>query len=110
MRGTFAANSLCAADGVLISCIRMRKLSTGAAGLLAASLISGQTVSTQSRIAAGTTRAVPQKQFSVVEATIPEMRAAMEQGRITSRDLVMVYLARIGMFEGKLHAVMTVNP
>ena len=26
--------------------------------------------------------------FSVVEATIPEMRAAMEQGRVTSRELV----------------------
>ena len=46
----------------------------------------------------------------MVEATIPEMRAAMEQGRITSRGLVMLYLARIGMYEDKLHAVMTVNP
>ena len=27
--------------------------------------------------------------FSVVEATIPEMRAAMEQGRVTSRELVV---------------------
>ncbi len=50
------------------------------------------------------------KPFNVVEATIPEMRAAMEQGRVTSHELVMLYLARIGMYEDQLHAVMTVNP
>jgi hypothetical protein len=33
--------------------------------------------------------------FNVVEATIPEMRAAMEHGRITSRDLVVLHLIRI---------------
>jgi amidase len=48
--------------------------------------------------------------FSAVEATIPEMRAAMEQGRITSRELVIQYLSRIGLFEDKLHCVITVNP
>lgn len=52
----------------------------------------------------------PQPAFNVVEATIPEMRAAMEQGRVTSHELVMLYLARIGMYEDQLHAVMTVNP
>src|SRR5436309_15765896 len=48
--------------------------------------------------------------FSVVEATIPDMRAAMEQGRVTSRELVRQYLARIAMYEDKLHAAITVNP
>jgi amidase len=48
--------------------------------------------------------------FSVVEATIPEMRAAMEQGRITSRDLVRQYLIRIATYEDRLHAAITVNP
>lgn len=48
--------------------------------------------------------------FNVVEATIPEMRAAMEQKRVTSHELVMLYLARIGMYEDKLHCVITVNP
>ena len=38
------------------------------------------------------------------------MRAAMEQKRLTSRELVMLYLARIGMYEDKLHCVITVNP
>src|SRR3954452_22586436 len=47
--------------------------------------------------------------FNVVEAGIPEMRSAMESGRVTSRDLVMQYLMRIGLYEDKLHAVITVN-
>jgi amidase len=48
--------------------------------------------------------------FSVVEASITEMRAALEQHRVTSRELVIEYLARIGMYEDVLHAAVTVNP
>jgi len=51
-----------------------------------------------------------QTNFSVVEASIPEMQAAMEQGRITSRGLVTQYLTRIAMYEDKIHAAITVNP
>src|SRR5919198_5351115 len=58
----------------------------------------------------GADPAAGQQQFSVVEATIPSMRAAMEQGRVTSRQLVLQYLARIAMYEDKLHAALTVNP
>lgn len=48
--------------------------------------------------------------FNVVEATIPQMRTALEQKQITSHQLVMLYLARIALYENKLHAVITVNP
>jgi amidase len=48
--------------------------------------------------------------FNVVEATIPQMRTALEQKRVTSRELTMLYLARIGMYEDKLHCIITVNP
>ncbi len=48
--------------------------------------------------------------FNVVEAGIPEMRTALESGRITSRELVTQYLTRIALYEDKLHAVITVNP
>ena len=48
--------------------------------------------------------------FAVVEATISQMRAAMEQGRITSLDIVVQYLTRIAIYEDKLNAVITVNP
>src|SRR5438128_988853 len=51
-----------------------------------------------------------QKSFTVVEATIPEMRAALEQHRVTSVEIVTQYLTRIGTYEDKLHAALTVNP
>jgi amidase len=53
---------------------------------------------------------LPAQPFQVVEATIPQMRAAMEQGRITSRELVSLYLVRIGLYDAKLHAVIATNP
>src|SRR4051794_22728804 len=54
--------------------------------------------------------AIASKRFSVFEATIPEMRKAMERGSVTSRDLVVEYLSRIGLYEDKLHCIITVNP
>lgn len=50
------------------------------------------------------------KPFSVVEASIPEMRAAMEQGRVTSREIVLQYLTRIALYEDKLNAIIAVDP
>jgi amidase len=54
--------------------------------------------------------APPPPPFDVVEASISDMRTAMAQGRVTSHQLVVQYLVRIGMYEDKLHAVITVNP
>src|SRR6267142_849882 len=51
-----------------------------------------------------------QRTFTVVEATIPEMQKAMQQKRVTSRELVTRYLNRIALYEDKLHAAITVNP
>jgi amidase len=48
--------------------------------------------------------------FTVVEATIPALRTAMEQGRVTSKELVRQYLLRIATYEDRLHAAITVNP
>jgi amidase len=48
--------------------------------------------------------------FSVIEASIPEMRAALARRRVTSRELVQQYLARIAAYEDKFHAAITVNP
>jgi len=50
------------------------------------------------------------KPFSIVEATIPEMQAALREGRVTSHDLVAQSLQRIATYEDKLHAAITVNP
>jgi len=54
--------------------------------------------------------AVATKPFTVVEASIPDMQAALRSGRVTSRDLVQQELDRIAIYEDKLHAAITVNP
>ncbi len=51
----------------------------------------------------------PRPPFGVVEATIPQMRVAMEQRRVTSRQLVLSSLARIATYEDRLNAVITVS-
>jgi amidase len=48
--------------------------------------------------------------FTVVEATITEMQAAMEQHRTSSRAIVSQYLTRIAIYEDALNAIITVNP
>ncbi|RPI53205.1 MAG: amidase [Acidobacteria bacterium] len=50
------------------------------------------------------------REFSVVEATIADMQAAMEQNRITSRAIVQQYLDRIARYEDRLNAIITLNP
>ena len=42
--------------------------------------------------------------FSVFEASIPEMQAAMKSGRTTSHEIVQQYLNRIATYEDLLHA------
>jgi amidase len=48
--------------------------------------------------------------FTVVESNIREIQTAMQQGRITSREIVLQYLTRIATYEDKLNAVIAVNP
>jgi amidase len=48
--------------------------------------------------------------FSVFEASIADMQAAMKAGRTTSHEIVQQYLNRIATYEDKLHAAITVNP
>jgi amidase len=57
----------------------------------------------------GQSRSRPAERFSVVEATIPQMRAALEAGRLTSRELVSQYLIRIALYEDRLNAALAVN-
>ena len=46
----------------------------------------------------------------MVEASIDQMRLAMEQGRVTSRDIVTQSLLRIATYEDRLNAAITINP
>jgi amidase len=74
-----------------------------AAFVLAAVLASGNA-------AYPATKRAPQRApFSVVEASIPEIQAALAEGRVTSRELVRQYLTRIALYEDRLNAVMAVS-
>jgi amidase len=48
--------------------------------------------------------------FTVVEATIADLRTALDKRRVTSRELVTQYLTRIAIYEDTLHAALAVNP
>lgn len=50
-----------------------------------------------------------EESFDVVEASIPEMQRAMEEGRITSRELVEAHLVRIAMYEERVNAAIAIN-
>jgi amidase len=51
----------------------------------------------------------PRPLFDIVEASISALQAALTDGRVTSRELVLLYLARIATYEDTLNAVMTVS-
>jgi amidase len=48
--------------------------------------------------------------FTVVEASIVDMRKALEERRVTSHELVRQYLTRIALYEDRFNATLTVNP
>ena len=51
--------------------------------------------------------------FDVVEADIAQLRSALEEGQVTSRELVEAYLARIEAYDRngpRLNAVVVMNP
>jgi amidase len=48
--------------------------------------------------------------FDFIEATIPELQAAMASGQLTSKDLVKGYLGRIGSLNSLLNSVIETNP
>jgi amidase len=73
-------------------------------------LISANTILCAQTRTLGPSVPARRQSFTVVEATIPEMQAAMKEGRATSRELVTQYLLRIALYNSKLNAVITVNP
>ena len=75
------------------------------AAAVALSLVSTLPVAAQKPKPAAPSRPV----FDVVEATIPQMQAALTEGRVTSRELVLYHLARIATHEDAINAVITVS-
>src|SRR5881409_119566 len=55
-------------------------------------------------------RALGGSSFPFVEATIPQLQAAMTNGQLTSRDLVLGYIKRIQSLNPTLHALIETNP
>ncbi|MEX0836762.1 MAG: amidase family protein, partial [Gemmatimonadota bacterium] len=53
--------------------------------------------------------AEPAEPFDPVEATIPEMQQAMEEGRVTSREIVEAHLIRLALYEERVNATVSVN-
>jgi amidase len=55
----------------------------------------------------------PQTDFDVVEKTILELQSAMASGKVTARELVEIYLARIAAYDKQgpaLNAMVALNP
>jgi amidase len=48
--------------------------------------------------------------FEIHEASIAEMRAALERGQVTAVGLLEAYLARIAAFDGVLNSIVVANP
>jgi amidase len=71
--------------------------------IVAAAMLAAMTV------AAGQTRIVAPP-FSVVEASIADLRRAMDDGRTTSRAITQQYLSRLERYNGTLRAAITINP
>jgi amidase len=61
-------------------------------------------------VAVSVALAVPVFGADAREATIADLRAALEARRVTSRELVRQSLARIAFYEDRLNATLAVNP
>ena len=77
---------------------------------LIAAFITIATLVVMAQGAVAPTRRPVRRPFTIVEATIPEMQAAMAGSRVTSRGLIQQYLTRIALYEDQLHAAIAVNP
>ena len=79
-------------------------------GILAAALVARGEVPQKLKGRPPATARPSATSFRIVEAGIPEMRAAMAAGRLTSHALVSQYLIRLALHDHRLHAVLAVNP
>ena len=50
------------------------------------------------------------RKFTVVEASITDMQRALQQHRVSSRELVQQSLTRVALYEDRLNAIIYVNP
>lgn len=82
------------------------------AGMLVAGFL-GWSSPAAAAAAEGQSVSASSKAFTLEEGTIAEMQRAMEEGNLTSKRLVQMYLDRIKAYDDKgikLNAVLTLNP
>ncbi|HUG75691.1 MAG TPA: amidase family protein, partial [Acidimicrobiia bacterium] len=101
----------------LAGCILSIALVVGAcdgetAGTTSTTLIPTTTIVTTPTAAptTSTTTTLPPEPFDPVEATLPQVQAAMDEGRLSALELVDYYVDRIEAHDGELGAVLAVNP
>jgi len=81
-----------------------RRKFIGTTALGSAALLTGGITSLVSRSASAA------HDFEFLEATIPDLQAAMASGQVSSKDLVKGYLDRIQALNSLLHSVIETNP
>jgi amidase len=81
-----------------------RRKFIGTTALGSAALLTGAITSLVSRSASAA------HDFEFLEATIPDLQAAMALGQVSSKDLVKGYLDRIQALNSLLHSVIETNP
>src|SRR5947208_3419810 len=81
-----------------------RRKFLGTTALSSAALLSGGITSLLQRSASAAGN------FDFLEKSIPELQAAMASGEVSSEELVMDYLRRIGSLNSLLHSVIETNP
>ena len=86
------------------------------AGLLIAAACAASPIAAQSqraRAAADPVAAAPSTTFDVVDTSIADLQSAMTAGRVTSHELVSLYLARIRAYDHdgpRLNTMIALNP
>ena len=76
-------------------------------------VLAGATLLLGIECAPGGRAEVQTRSFELIEATIPQLQAALTSGTVTSRDLVSMYSARIEAYDQKgpaLNAISVINP
>ena len=72
-------------------------------------LAAGMAIASVAPAASAPEQEMAASEFSVVEASFEDLQAAMAAGKVTSRQIVEQYLARIVTYDENLHATLSVN-
>jgi hypothetical protein len=62
-------------------------------------LAAGELLGFEGEIVRDASAGAPTQRFELLEATVPQLQAALTAGTVTSRDLVTMYLARIDAYD-----------